>query len=42
MIISGDLISGNSIVIDFKKDELIFELKKRGMQIQKKSLQKIV
>ncbi len=42
MIISGDLVSGNSIVIDFKKDELSFEIKKRGMQVHKKSLQKIV
>lgn len=42
MIISGDLTSGNTVVIDMKKDEMVFEVKKRGMSIQRKTLQKTV
>jgi len=42
MIIAGEVVSGNTVIIDFKKDELVFEVKKRGLAIPKKSLQKAV
>lgn len=40
MIISDEVTAGNTIVIDIKKDELTFEIKKRGLTVAKKSLQK--
>ncbi len=41
MIISDEVTAGNTIIIDLKKDELVFEVKKRSLTIQKKSLQKV-
>lgn len=42
MIISGELVSGNSIMVDLKKEDIVFEVKKRSpISSRKKSLQKV-
>lgn len=42
MIISGELSSGNCIVVDMKKDEIVFDVKKRStLSVRKKPLQKV-
>ena len=38
MIISGEIVPGNTVIVDMKKDEMVFEVKKRGMVIQRKQL----
>ena len=39
LIISDELSAGNTIVVDMKKDDMTFEVKKKGMAITKKTTQ---
>jgi ATP-dependent Clp protease ATP-binding subunit ClpC len=39
LIISDELSAGNTIVVDIKKDDMIFEVKKKGMAMTKKTTQ---
>jgi ATP-dependent Clp protease ATP-binding subunit ClpB len=41
LIISDELSAGNTIIVDMKKDEMVFEVKKKGMVIAKKITQKV-
>lgn len=41
LIISDQLTEGNTIIVDMKKDEMVFDVKKRGLSVQKKALQKV-
>ncbi len=41
LIISDQLTEGNTIIVDMKKDEMVFDIKKRGLSVQKKALQKV-
>jgi ATP-dependent Clp protease ATP-binding subunit ClpA len=41
LIISDELSAGNTIIVDMKKDEMVFEVKKKGMVIAKKTTQKV-
>lgn len=40
MIISGEITSGNTVIVDVKKDEMIFEIKKKGLKISRQNLAK--
>ncbi len=41
MIISSEISSGNTVIVDMKKEEMIFDIKKRGMSIPRKNVVKI-
>ncbi len=41
MIISDEVTAGNTIVIDMKKDELVFEVKKRGLTMSQVKSMKV-
>lgn len=40
MIISGEITSGNTVIVDVKKDEMIFEIKKKGLKMSRQNLAK--
>jgi ATP-dependent Clp protease ATP-binding subunit ClpB len=41
MIISSEISSGNTVIVDMKKEEMVFDIKKRGMSIPRKNTVKI-
>lgn len=41
MIISSEISSGNTVIVDMKKEEMVFDIKKRGMSISRKNTVKI-
>jgi ATP-dependent Clp protease ATP-binding subunit ClpB len=40
LIINGEIQDGNTVSVDIKKDELVFDIKKKGMNIAKRNLAK--
>jgi ATP-dependent Clp protease ATP-binding subunit ClpB len=40
MIISGEITGGNTVIVDMKKDEMVFEIKKKGLKISRQNLAK--
>lgn len=38
MIIGAEISSGNTVIVDMKKDEMVFDIKKRGMNISRKNV----